>query len=81
MTIPHHPQQRPAPAGARPLTYNDAEAVYRSNLAGARERYDELTDRDLSARTAAILRERGEVDQENPGHRLVAAREPLSAWN
>ena len=66
-------------ASERPVTYDQAESVYQVNLAGAHERYAELTDRDLSARSAAILRERGEFDLENPGHRLVAAREPLSA--
>ena len=35
--------------------------------------------RDLSARAAAILRERGEFDPANLGHQLVAACEPLSA--
>ncbi len=66
-------------ASERPVTYDQAESIYQINLAGANERYAELTDRDLSARSAAILRERGEFDPENRGHRLVAAREPLSA--
>jgi hypothetical protein len=65
---------------ARPLTYDDAESVYRGSLLTAgRERYDELTDRDLSASTAARLRERGEVDPGNPGHQAIAAKQPLSA--
>jgi hypothetical protein len=44
-----------------------------------RDRYTELSDRDLNARTAALLRERGEFDPANLGHQLVAASEPLSA--
>jgi hypothetical protein len=65
---------------ARPLTYDDAESVYRSSLSTAgRERYDELTDRDLSASTTARLRERGEFDPANSGHQAIAAKQPLSA--
>jgi hypothetical protein len=65
---------------ARPLTYDDAESVYRSSLlAAGRERYAELADRDLSASTTARLRERGEFDPANPGHQAIAANQPLSA--
>jgi len=63
----------------RPVTYNDAEERYRGDLAGARHRYDELADRDLSARSAAILRERGEFDPGKLGHRLVGETQPLTA--
>jgi hypothetical protein len=62
----------------RPLTCNDAETVYQASLAAAREQYAELADRDLCAGVAASLRERGEFDPANLGHRLVAEREPLS---
>ena len=50
-----------------------------SNRALHRGWYAELSDRDLCASAAAILRERGEFDPDDPGHRAVAAREPLSA--
>jgi len=49
------------------------------NLVTSRERYEELTDRDMSAGTAAKLRERGEFDPAKPGHRLVAEAQPLTA--
>jgi hypothetical protein len=78
MTIPC-PQDRSM--DARPLTYDDAESVYQVNLHVAGKRYHELSDQDVSARAAATLRERGEFDPENPGHRLLAASEPLSAWS
>jgi hypothetical protein len=68
---------RPGPR--TPLTCNDAESAYQSSLHAARERYAELSGRDLCASTAARLRERGEFDPANLGHQLVAAREPLSA--
>jgi hypothetical protein len=80
MTIPHGgPQDLAGPADDRPLTYNDAGTVYQASLTAARGRYAELSDRDLNARTAALLRERGEFDPANLGHQLVAASEPLSA--
>jgi hypothetical protein len=74
MTIPPQTPQQPEPA--RPLTYHRAESAY--NIVTARERHEELTDRDMSARAAAQLRERGKFDPGNLGHQLVAAREPLS---
>ena len=80
MTMPHgDPQDLADPADDRPLTYNDAGTVYQTSLTAARDRYAELSDRDLSARTAALLRERGEFDPANLGHQLVAASGPLSA--
>lgn len=80
MTMPHgDPQDLADPADDRPLTYNDAQTVYQTSLTAARDRYDQLSDRDLSARTAALPRERGELDPANLGHQLVAASEPLSA--
>jgi hypothetical protein len=65
--------------GGRPLTYNKAETVYQANLTAARDRCAELSDRNLSATTAALLRERGEFDPQNLGHQVVAASQPLSA--
>jgi hypothetical protein len=76
MTIP----QQQAKASESPVTYDHAETVYHSDLRGATERYSELSQRDLSARAAAILRERGEFEPENNlGHRELARREPLNA--
>ena len=80
MTLSHGaPPDLAGPGHDRPLTYNDAETVYQTSLTAARDRYAELSDRDLSARTAALLRERGEFDPANLGHQLVAASGPLSA--
>ena len=80
MTMPHSgPQDQADPADNRPLSYNDAETVYQTSLTAARDRSAELSDRDLSARTAALLRERGEFDPANLGHQLAAASRPLSA--
>lgn len=62
---------------ARPLTYDAAESVYRGDLATARERYEELTGRDLCVRSAALLRERGQFDPDNIGAQALAAAEPL----
>ena len=63
MTVPHGGRQDLAdPAADRPLTYNDAEIVYQISLTAARDRYAELSDRDLSAGAAALLRERGEFE-------------------
>jgi hypothetical protein len=76
----YDPQPAPVPGPPqRPVTHDAAEAVYRTDLAAARDRYAELSDRDLSATAAKILRERGEFDPASLGHQLVAAREPLSA--
>lgn len=88
MTTPHEGpydlsdtgREDPGPADDRPLTYDEAEATYRGRLLTAgRDRYEELTDRELWTRTAALLRERGELDPSNPGHQAMAARQPLSA--
>jgi hypothetical protein len=77
MTIQHHPQERSA--DSRPLTYNDAQSAYQSSHIAARDRYAELSDRDLCSRSVALLRERGELNPQNPGHQSLAEREPLSA--
>jgi hypothetical protein len=75
MTIPHQQTK----ASESPVTYDQAETVYRSDLRGARERYTELSDRDLCAGAVAKARERGEFDPQNLGHLSLAEREPLSA--
>jgi hypothetical protein len=60
---------------ARPVTYDDAQAGYRGT-AGARERFDELTVRDLTVRAEVTLRARGKYD---PGKYGPAGRyEPLT---
>jgi hypothetical protein len=47
MTIQHHPQEHRAET--RPLTYDDAGSVYRGTLLTAgRDRYHELSDRDMA---------------------------------
>jgi hypothetical protein len=80
MTMPHgDPQDLADLADNRPLTYNDAGTVYQTSLTVARDRYAELNDRDLNARTAALLRQRGQFDPASLGHQLVAASGPLSA--
>jgi hypothetical protein len=53
-------------AGARPVTQWQATSDGRTWL-DARDRYDELTQRDLSARARAILVARGEYDPEKHG--------------
>ena len=52
--------------GTRPVTYNDAQSAYRGT-ADARERHDELTNRDLSARSLATLKARGTYDPAKHG--------------
>jgi len=53
-------------AGARPVTHWDVTSNGRTWL-DARDRYDELSQRDLSARARAILVARGEYDPEKHG--------------
>lgn len=53
-------------AGARPVSYYDRTSSGRTWL-DARDRYDELTQRDLSARARATLVARGEYDPEKHG--------------
>ena len=53
-------------AGARPITHWDVTSNGRTWL-DARDRYDELSQRDLSARARAILVARGEYDPEKHG--------------
>lgn len=63
------------PAEPRPLSCTAASEL---SVVAARERYDELTGRDLCAQAAARLRARGEFDADNLGHRTVAEAEPLT---
>lgn len=63
----------PAP---RPVTYDSACGW---TLPEARHRCEELTGRDLSARSAIILRQRGEFDPADLGHRAIAEAAPLTA--
>jgi hypothetical protein len=63
MTMPR--QHNEQPTDTRPLTYDQAEALYPASSGAAAERFSELSQRDLSTRAAAILRERGELDPEN----------------
>jgi hypothetical protein len=58
----------------RPVTYFDASRTDRSWL-DARDRYDELSGRDMSARSRAILVARGEFD---PAKHGTADPEPLT---
>lgn len=60
----------------RLVTYNEASSAY--NIVTARERYDELSERDLCAQTTAQLRERGEFDPQDSGHQLLARCQPLT---
>jgi hypothetical protein len=56
-------------------TYWQAQGAYRSTI-DARERFEELTNRDLLARSYAILKARGEYDPRKHGN---GNREPLTA--
>lgn len=60
----------------RPVTYDKAETAY--TVVTARKRYEELAVRDLSAGAAATLRERGEFNADELGHRLLAESAPLT---
>jgi hypothetical protein len=75
MTIQHHPQEQPADTRTR--TYNDASTAY--TVVTARERYEALSEREMCARTVAGLRQRGEFDLDDLGHRVMAEHEPLTA--
>jgi hypothetical protein len=79
MSYDPEPASSPGPPPERPVTYDAAESSYHSSPHSARERYAELSNRDLNATAAKILRERGEFDPASLGHQLVAACEPLTA--
>jgi len=78
MTIPH--QHNGQSADTRPLTDDQAETLCPAGSGDADQRFSELSQRDLSARAAAILQERREFDPENNlGHKVLAEAEPLTA--
>ena len=62
-------------AAPRATTYWQAQGAYQSTI-DARERFEELTTRDLLARSYAILKARGEYDPRKHGD---GNREPLTA--
>lgn len=62
------------PGGAGPTTYDEASG-YHWDIVKAQARYEELTDRDLYARSRAELEARGEYD---PARHGTAAPEPLT---
>ena len=66
--------REPAP---RAVTYHQASSAF--TVVTARKRYDELSERELCARGVGKLRERGEFDPDNLGHRVMAEHEPLTA--
>jgi len=62
------------PDTQRPVSYYQLPGAGQTWL-DARDRYDELTQQDLMARSAATLKERGEYDPAKHGHR---DEEPLT---
>ncbi len=69
---------QPGEAASSPpaTTYEQAQATYRCTI-DARERFEELANRDLSARAIATLRARGTYDPEQHGD--AAKYPPLTA--
>ena len=62
------------PGGTRPATYHEADGID-WDIVKAQARYEELTDRDLYARSRAALEARGEYD---PARHGTAVPEPLT---
>ena len=62
------------PGGTRPTTYNEADGID-WDIVKAQARYEELTDRDLYARSRAVLEARGEYD---PARHGTTTPEPLT---
>ena len=60
-----HEVREPA-TPARAITYDQAETGYRSTI-DARERFEELTNRDLTVRAHATLKARGTYDPQRHG--------------
>ncbi len=56
------------PGGTRPATYREADGID-WDIVKAQARYEELTDRDLYARSRAALELRGEYDPAKHGTR------------
>lgn len=50
-----------------PVSCDEAERIYQASTIGARERFEELTLRDLMVRSLAKLRARGEYDPQRHG--------------
>lgn len=63
MTGDETPRERDTPA---PVTYHGAQVVY-AGTHDARERFDELTNQHLMARSEAVLKARGEYDPQKYG--------------
>jgi hypothetical protein len=63
------------PGGTGPATYREADGIDR-DIVKAQARYEDLTDRDLYARSRAVLEARGEYD---PAKHGAAVPEPLTA--
>jgi hypothetical protein len=63
-------------AAPRPVTYDEAERTYFPGLTGAWERFEELTLRDLTSRSLATLKARGEHDPQR--HGPADGHEPLT---
>ena len=66
--------RRAAEEAQRPIRYHDIDPIEHT-IVDALRRYDELTQRDLSARSRMTLQERGEYD---PGRHAMLDAEPLS---
>jgi hypothetical protein len=62
------------PGGTRPITYNEADGID-WDIVKAQARYEDLTDRDLYARSRAALEARREY---NPARHGTAVPEPLT---
>jgi hypothetical protein len=62
------------PGDTRPATYNEADGID-WDIVKAQARYEDLTDRDLYARSRAALEARGEYD---PARHGTAVPEPLT---
>src|SRR5262245_19052123 len=62
------------PGGTGPITCNEADG-YDWDIVKAQARYEELTDRDLYARSRAALEARGEYD---PARHGTGTPEPLT---
>jgi hypothetical protein len=62
------------PGGTKPIAYNEADGID-WGIVKAQARYEELTDRDLYARSRAALEARGEYDPARHGTRTP---EPLT---
>ncbi len=69
-------QVREPATAPRATTYEQAQAGYQSTI-DARERFEELTNRDLSVRAFAVLKARGTYDRHKHGD--AGKYQPLTA--